>query len=842
VALVSALAPISSTFADKSEVKEALENLPEHWRVWLEEEVYPLITKDQRRAFLALDTEAQRLAFAERLWILWGRQTGYGTSFRRIYEDRLNFCRVELGNTAEERARVLLIHGPPAVRYKSRCPQVFNPLEIWVWPYIQSLGEDVAVLFYQTGGMGFWRMWYGIEGRRVLYNTMPGADVGSVGVTGMPYDNPRYRCPDGDNLMNLIGLAEYWSQDPRVLRAMSEFQDPERGGPESMSARFMEFSALLDKKAEPLDFTIVDESLGTRGGLVQVGFAVTVDSGELGTTPVGEVEVVQLDVIGEISRETHMVDRFRYVYSVPAADDELGLSLERFVRPGDYTLRLKVEDVHSNLESVAEHRFTAVPVAAEEPSVEEDDELALAARFDGPAEIDEDFYGAAEPAVLQLVGPEGEAISGLHRFEAVVQEEVAKVKFLVNGEAILTKNRPPFDVDLDLGELPRLTTVTAIGYDKSGDEIARERMSMNVGRERFYLRLKPLSPGEAASGKVKVAVDVNIPTDAEFEKLELYWNDVLLSTLYEEPYEDWVTLEGGGEFGYLRAVATMADGSMAEDLYFVNAPEFGTIVDVTAVELPVTVLDGGKPVESLQQDDFRVYEDGVEQTISHFSLHKDMPVRLGIVIDTSGSMAETLPTVQEVVMGFLRELLRPRDRAFIEIFSDQANVLASFTADFPTLENALLSLFADRATALYDSAIMGLFQFSGVRGRRAIVILTDGEDTASKNDFEDVVGYAQRAGVTVYTIGINLGATKVVPRWQLGKLAEITGGKAFFIGNQAELDKIYAEIDRELRTQYLLAYTSTSERPPTELRKVRVEVNRKGVKVRTISGYYPGGI
>lgn len=839
VALVSSVVPASSTFADKAEVKESLANLPEHWRVWLEEEVYPLITKDQRRAFLSLDTEAQRQAFAERLWILWGRQTGLGTSFRRIYEDRLTFCRVEFGNTQEERARVLLIHGPPAVRYRGRCPAFFNPLEIWVWPYIEGLGEDVTVLFYKTGGMGFWRLWSGLEGRRVLYNSMPGADVGSISISGTPYGNPRYQCPDGDTLMNLIGMAEYWSQDPRVLKAMSEFQAPERGGPESMSHRFMEFSALLDKNAEPLDFTITDQSLDTRGGLVEVGFAVTVDSDGLGTTPVGDVDVVQLDLIGEISRESHMVDRFRYVYSVPAAEDEIGLSLERYVRPGDYTLRLKVEDVHSNLASVAEHTFTAVPVEAEEPSVGDEVGAAdLVTRLDESAGVG----GAGEQPVLRLVGPEGEAISGLQRFEAVVQDDVSKVRFLVNGEEVLTKNRPPFDVDLDLGELPRLTTVTAIGYDRSGEEIARERMSLNVGRERFYVRLKPLSPSDTRSGKVKVAVDVNIPTDARIEKLELFWNDELLSTLYEPPYEDWVSIAGGGEFGYLRAVATLADGSISEDLYFVNAPEFGTVVDVTAIELPVTVLDGGKPVENLEQDDFHVFEDGVEQTISHFALHKDMPVRLGIVIDTSGSMAETLPTVQQVVMGFLSDLLRPRDRAYIEIFSDQANVLASFTADFETLENALLSLFADRETALYDSVIMGLFQFSGVRGRRAMVVLTDGEDTSSKNAFEDVVGYAQRAGVTIYTIGVNLGATKIVPRWQLGKLAEVTGGQAFFIGNQAELDRIYAEIDRELRTQYLLAYTSNSDKPAGELRKIRVEVDRKGVKVRTISGYYPGGI
>ncbi len=155
-------------------------------------------------------------------------------------------------------------------------------------------------------------------------------------------------------------------------------------------------------------------------------------------------------------------------------------------------------------------------------------------------------------------------------------------------------------------------------------------------------------------------------------------------------------------------------------------------------------------------------------------------------------------------MGFLRNLLRPQDRAFIETFSDRPDLLAPFTADFATLENALLALYADRETAFYDSVIMGLFQFSGVRGRKAMVVLTDGEDNASSHDFDSAVGYAQRAGVTIYTIGIDLPATKVVPRWQLSKLAEVTGGQAYFVSSDSDLERIYAEIDRELRTQYLL--------------------------------------
>jgi VWFA-related protein len=822
---------------DQPSVKE----LPEHWRVWIEDEVYPLISREQKRAFLALDTEAQRQAFAERLWILWGRQTGYGSTFRRMYEDRLAFARAEFESTTVDMARVLLIQGPPAFRFRSKCTEFFNPLEIWGWPYIEGLGESVVVLFYQSGGMGRFRMWYGTEGRRVLYASMVGADSRGFSLGPSRFDSPRYRCPDGDTLMNLIAAAELWARDPTYLMAMTEFKPVDRKGEEGASNRFMEFSALIEESSEPLPFEVHEDSWGTRGGLVHVGFSLTVDGKDLGTTPVGDIEVVQLDVIGEISRQAQMVDRFRYVFSVPAAEDTLGLVFERYIRPGDYTLRIKVEDVHSDRASVEEHAFAASSVpTAEPPGVRAmwDGELELAP----DAEVEIDLADVEQP-LLKLVGPEGEAVSGVRRFEAVVREEVQRVSFSVNGERVLVKNRQPFDVDLDLGPLPRLTTVTAVGFDREGAEIARDQLSLNVGRERFYLRLLPLSAGDSRDGEVRVAVDLNIPTEAKLAHLDLYWNDDQIATLVEPPYEAWVRLEGGSDFGYLRAVATMADGQVAEDLQFVNAPEFGTVVDVTAVELPVTVLEkGGKPVENLQQENFRVLEDGIEQTISHFALHRDLPIRLGIVIDTSGSMATTLPTVQRVVMGFLRDLLRPQDRAFIETFSDRPDLLAAFTADFATLENALLALFADRETALYDSVIMGLFQFSGVRGRRSMVVLTDGEDTTSKHDFEDVIRYAQRAGVTIYTIGVDLPATKVVPRWQLSKLAEVTGGQAYFVSSGTDLERIYAEIDRELRTQYLIAYTSSSDKPADELRKIKVDVDQKGVKVRTISGYYPGGV
>jgi VWFA-related protein len=826
--------------------KEKARELPLRWRVWLDEEVYPLITKEQRQAFLSLETEAQRKAFVERLWILWARTSGYGSAFRGIYEDRLAMARYEFGNTAEDRARIMLIHGPPAARHNPRCDEFFVPMDFWIWPYIEGLGEDVVVLFYQRDMLDHWEMYTAYDGRNRLTNTWSASSRGPNRVNwGNPYDlnGPMFRCPNGDVTMRLLATVEAWSRDPNYLRAMLRFRagDQDRG-PESTARRFMEFSALLDDDAEPLDFTISSKSRAAYGGLVELGIELDVDVDGLGFNTVGDVDVIQLDVVGEItSAGEAMVDRFRYLFSVPHADDQVGLKVDRLIRPGDYHLRVKVEDVHSNHAAVGEKDVSVIALNFPKEALEAYVDPAVAAIEADLADVDdEEEELEEEQPLLRLVGPEGDAVSGLCRFEAVARDEVAKVTFMLDNEPILTKNRPPFDIDLDLGPLPKLTTVTAIGYDTSGEEIARDGYTLNVGRERFFVRLVPVSPSEGDGGRVRVAAEVNIPSDAELERLELYWNDDLLGTLYEEPYELKVAINTTEQFGYLRALATLSDGSQAEDLEFVNTPEFGTVVKVTAIELPVTVLDrSGNPVEDLTKEDFIVYEDKVEQSISHFSLHRDLPVRMGMVIDTSGSMEDTLPTVQRVVMGFLRDLLRPRDRAFIETFSDRPDLLAGFTADFTTIENALLALYPDRATALYDAVIMGLFQFSGVSGRRAMVLLTDGEDTASENAFDDALGYAQRMGVTIYAIGVSIPATKVSTRWQLNKLAGATGGKAFFVSEKSGLDRIYAEINRELRTQYLIAYTSNSEKPTDELRKIKVDVDRKGVKVRTINGYYP---
>ena len=808
--------------------RDLLTALPEQWRRWLEEEVYPLIGTEERKAFLALQTDEQRKEFADRLWSVWGAALDRGPQFRVEYQERLEFCRSEFKSTTEDRARVVLLHGEPDVRKEVDCSEVFYPLEFWRYARIEGVGESVTLLFYRPYGLGRMRLWDPFETRLALYTPSGRAALSRPRISRV--ERPEYRCGDAEELLALLAAAEYWLKDPDVRSRMDHLPEPRGGGAESVSTRFLQFSTVVPPGAKPLDFT-VEQRIGERhGGKVRVAFAVAVPRADLVSTKVGDIDVVQVDCTGEVSQAGSLADKFRYAFTFPADAATLPLQVERELRPGKYKLRLKVQDTHSDRAGVQEAEFEVpMPTVSTSPG-------AMAAE----AVVKE--LAATQRAVLSLQGPEGEGVSGVQRFTALAGPGVARVEFFLDGRSILAKNRPPFEVELDLGPLPRLASVVAVASDAAGREVDRKQFDLNVGRERFLVRLPPIGQAERVGERVHAVATVNVPPDRKLARLEVYWNETLAATLFEAPFSIWVPVGTGSALGYLRAVAVLDDGGQAEDVQFVNAPQFLSQVEVDAVELPVVVVDReGKPIEGLTQSDFEILEDGVVQNVSNFALQHDLPVRLGLVLDTSGSMEKTLPEVQRVVLGFLRNLLRPRDRAFVVAFSDRAELLEGFTADFAALERALIALRADRETALYDAVVYSLFQFSGVRGRKSLIVLTDGKDNASRMDFDKMMDYAQRTGAVAYAIGIDLPITEVRTRSQLTRLARGTGGEAFFLPRAASLEPIYERIDRELRAQYLLAYTSSSSRARGEFRKVTVKVKRPDAEVRTIAGYYPGG-
>jgi VWFA-related protein len=168
-------------------------------------------------------------------------------------------------------------------------------------------------------------------------------------------------------------------------------------------------------------------------------------------------------------------------------------------------------------------------------------------------------------------------------------------------------------------------------------------------------------------------------------------------------------------------------------------------------------------------------------------------------------------------------------------FNDHPNLTVKFTNDLPALASGLAGLKAERGTALYDSIIFTLYYFTGVKGQRAMLLLTDGKDEGSRFTFEDAMEYARRAGVTIYAIGLGDDADKR----KLEKLSGETGGRAFFLKSVDELAGIYATVENELRSQYLIAYQSSNTSGGNTFRSVDLKVSKPGMEVKTIRGYYP---
>src|SRR6185295_9942887 len=142
-------------------------------------------------------------------------------------------------------------------------------------------------------------------------------------------------------------------------------------------------------------------------------------------------------------------------------------------------------------------------------------------------------------------------------------------------------------------------------------------------------------------------------------------------------------------------------------------------------------------------------------------------------------------------------------------------------------------------TVLYDCLIQALYYFGGIKGKRALILLTDGRDEGSKYPFSQALEYARRSGVTIYTVGIGLTSKDLDSRVKLDQLASETGGHAFFIERALELQGVYAQIERETRSQYLIAYQSSKQGNDDKFRTVEVKVGRPGLEAKTQKGYFP---
>jgi VWFA-related protein len=286
-------------------------------------------------------------------------------------------------------------------------------------------------------------------------------------------------------------------------------------------------------------------------------------------------------------------------------------------------------------------------------------------------------------------------------------------------------------------------------------------------------------------------------------------------------------------------VAYLVDGNATEDLVFINAPKEMANLRINMVELFTSVSDKkGLPIEGLSPTDFVIREEGQEQELRRFELVQDLSVHAGVILDASTSMREELDQAVEGALQFFEAVLQPKDRAAVLVFNDEPILKVPFTNRLETLSEGLENVESEGETALYDTLVYALHYFAGIRGKRALVLLSDGADSRSRYTFAETLEFAQRSGVAIYSIGLGVDRRQLEARNVLQRLARETGGRFFSITSARELQGIYTRIEQELRSQYLLAYQSTHEEGG-DFRRVEVEIGPQGLKAKTIPGYYP---
>ena len=267
-------------------------------------------------------------------------------------------------------------------------------------------------------------------------------------------------------------------------------------------------------------------------------------------------------------------------------------------------------------------------------------------------------------------------------------------------------------------------------------------------------------------------------------------------------------------------------------------------VRVELVNVLTTVTDKkNRLVTDLTKDDFRIFEDGKPQDIRFFSRETDLPLRIGLLIDTSNSIRDRLHFEQEAAIDFLNAALRPgKDLAFVVAFDVEHQVVQDYTDDIEKLSNAIQGLKAGGVTSLFDAIFFSckekLYIFPPPEPylRRVMIVISDGQDNRSVHTQEEALSMAQGAEVTIFTISTNRSSSEGKGDKVLQWLAKETGGHAFFGAD--DLAANFQAISRELRSQYSLAYVSTNTAHDGAFRNITIKPVQKNLHARAKPGYF----
>lgn len=791
--------------------------LPEKYATWVEG-VLPIIAGDELATFLRLREDYQRDAFIERFWRV---RDPYPETprneMRERYERRLAYVRANYESFDDARARLLLVHGEPDQTLEVRCTTTRVPALVWAYHRSEQVNFGfVVVLVRDKNGTGLAKLWRPRQ----------------TGELDGIVRNSR-ACINGEILAQLVSQLQRAGSE-YALRLDRVLMKPQPRSHEWVQTFSAESTDLPPDAATFEASRLAVDYLGRYQNRVVVQAALAVPREAVTLGDLAGYRSHDLLLLGEVLDEDGLLERFRYKFGFleDSQAGPLSLVFQRYLRPGEYQLRLLIKDL-------SQEQYHRVVQTLEVPALANAYTPASGMDSETSTLFRDATYGLDQEGPSLRLLPASQGIqTGFVRFDTLATGPIDRVVFSLNGQEVLTKTRPPFNVELDLGPFPRLHRVEAAAYDAEGKFLVADAIEVNAGGERFSVQLVEPRPSEHYQGNVLARANVRVPDGATLDRVEFFVNERLAATLYQAPFRQPLTMPSDHGLAYVRTVAYLVDGDRCEDHVYVNAPSTLEEVDIQFVELYTAVTDhSGRPLVGLGSDQFTVLEDGKQQKIDRFELVSDLPIHVGVVMDNSASMRPALRGTREAALRFFEQAISERDRAALITFNRFPHLAVKLTNDHRLLGGGLAGLTAEGQTALYDSLMFALYYFTGVSGQRAILLLSDGKDEVSRFSFDETLEYARRAGVTVYVVGLKIGGP--VGRSHLTQLANETGGRSFFINDVDDLGPVYDAIQSELRAQYLIAYQSSNTSTDDAFRAVQVKVGVPDADVKTMSGYYP---
>jgi len=578
-----------------------------------------------------------------------------------------------------------------------------------------------------------------------------------------------------------------------------------------------------DPTIKPKPIVIQSESLGDAPGGVVARITIQY------TIPPETPPEVPLVIQGSILQAGRVVRNFRYGLE-PASTSPLRVVQTLPVGSVEIEARVLIPLEESAPILLGKGSATFNIILTGKPFVADESDGAEAFVAEGAA--------SESAGAVRILPPRRDLAPNLFIVNVEVKAPVTRVEFFVEDKKIFTRNAPPYRAELDLGRLPKRVEVRVIGYDSAGRYVDADAWIVNERESPLEVKI---TRTVTADGYTHFKLSIQNPQNREIKSVAFFLGDKKLADFSRPPYALTLPsskLTGGG---FVRAAVVDETNYEASDLLFLDGQRYGEELEVNLVELPVSVADAaGVPIVSLTRDDFEVLEQGKPKKISTFGFSSNLPLSVGVIVDHSGSMKPRMSAAREAAVAFFKQILRPGDRGFAAGFSFDVSKVAPFGSSVATLEEQIKAIpDAEGATALYDAIVTGLYRFRSVSGRKALVMVTDGEDTASRISYDEMLAYARAARVPIYFIGIGLSMLDFPATSTMKSLAAETGAVAYFAGNVKELPKVYEQLERELRSQYLLSYYTESSKTDSAYRTVEVKTRKKDAKVRTIRGFIP---